>query len=449
MRFDLVPLDHVVPSIDNPRRDLGDLDSLVASIKAVGIIEPLIVEWCEQGEDPDHWVDDAEPHFHLIAGHRREKAAREAGLTEVPCLIRQPVADDARLELMLIENLQRQDLKPLDEANGFWRLVDLGMSQRTIADRIGCSQSHVSKRISLLDLPKFAQKQLDSGGITIDDAQHLLKLKGRDEAIGRALKMVKQDHWHDVARAVERVQYELEEEDKTAAAVAKAEKNGWAVVEAVPHGTKAPYTELSQGTWDSGLKVEAKSHRKEPCHGVIVRRGGQLTDVCTDVTRHAAKGDSKLKAKAPRSDTRNREEAKRHAEQKLRKAAAARRVEFLRPIVAKKPTATAVVSLLADAVIDELHYDGKRIAAAMLGLEGGTSVEHREQLKAEAAKSPGDQLRVALACVLARGDMNARSSWGSWKQQSVTSLYEFLVDAGYELDQFEAKQVDLPERAEP
>ena len=137
---------HVSPSLINrdptqPRKDLGDLDGLQASIKQQGILQPLIVTPLD------------EQHFQLVAGERRLTAARQLGLTEVPILVRS-VAEHQRLILQIVENLHRKDLSPVEEAEGIKRLIDeSALTQRDIGSQLGKSLTYVNELLRLLQLP--------------------------------------------------------------------------------------------------------------------------------------------------------------------------------------------------------------------------------------------------------------------------------------------------------
>lgn len=170
-RFDGVqelPIEALVPADDNPRTALGDLDGLVASVQTAGVIEPIVVT--ANG-----------PHgYTIVAGHRRHAAATAAGLATVPCVHRAFSTTAERQEVMAIENLQREDLSPLDEARAFQMLADLGHSQRTIAERIGVSQPHISRRLKLGRLPDAGRRLLTDGRITIRQAEQLADLPDAD-----------------------------------------------------------------------------------------------------------------------------------------------------------------------------------------------------------------------------------------------------------------------------
>lgn len=160
-----IPIARLRPNPDQPRQDFGELDELVASIRQVGVLEPLLVR-----------ADDDEG-FMIVSGERRYRAAREAGLEEVPCIVLE--VDDAEvLEIALIENLQRQDLSPFEEAEGLQALIDrFGYTHEEVAERIGKSRTTVTEALSLCDIPKGLRARLEEAGtrtksILLEVARH-------------------------------------------------------------------------------------------------------------------------------------------------------------------------------------------------------------------------------------------------------------------------------------
>lgn len=166
---DQVWLDDLHPNPLNPRGEIGPLDDLIASITAVGIIQPLTV------------ADDGEGGWTILAGHRRHAALQAMCWTDpVPVHVVDARTAEQRTEIAIIENLQRVDLSPLDEARAFQALVDLGHSQRKIAERVGVSQGHVSKRLALNVLPDRARAMLTDGVMTIRHAEELARVDEAD-----------------------------------------------------------------------------------------------------------------------------------------------------------------------------------------------------------------------------------------------------------------------------
>ena len=171
-RVHRVNLANIVPSALQPRKDFGReaLQELIDSIRQHGIIQPLIVR-------------QAGARFELIAGERRWRAAQEAGLTQAPVIIRS-AGDMEVLELSLIENLQRADLNPIEEAQGYARLAsEFGMRQEDIALKVGRSRAAVANAMRLLDLHPQVQIWLAQGLISVGHAKVLLALKAPEEQL--------------------------------------------------------------------------------------------------------------------------------------------------------------------------------------------------------------------------------------------------------------------------
>ncbi|MGQ9833283.1 MAG: ParB/RepB/Spo0J family partition protein [Candidatus Villigracilaceae bacterium] len=161
-----IPIDSISPNPRQPRSNFDplELDELAASIREHGILQPLIVSLAEDNR------------YILIAGERRLEAARKAGLRAVPAILRQ-VGDQQLLELALIENLQRADLNPLEEAEAYRQLTaDFGLSHEQIAERVGKSRAAVTNTLRLLGLPEAARKALLEGKISEGHARALLSL---------------------------------------------------------------------------------------------------------------------------------------------------------------------------------------------------------------------------------------------------------------------------------
>ncbi|MFV8824971.1 ParB/RepB/Spo0J family partition protein [Thauera sp. WH-2] len=148
------------------RMDPGSLEELAASIKAQGIMQPIMVR--PVGDDA----------YEIIAGERRWRASQIAGLAEVPCLVRD-IPDEAALAMSLIENIQREDLNPLEEASGIQRLIDeFEMTHQQAADAVGRSRPAASNLLRLLNLVKPVQELLMAGDIDMGHARALLPLDG-------------------------------------------------------------------------------------------------------------------------------------------------------------------------------------------------------------------------------------------------------------------------------
>ncbi len=176
-----VAIDAIRPNPRQPRTHFDDdaLEELAASIRVQGIIQPLLVR-------PD--VDGAT--YELIAGERRLRAAHLAGLREVPIVVRD-VSDRESLELALIENIQRDDLSPLEEAAAYRRLLDeYGHTQEDIATRVGKSRSAVANAMRLLRLPESIKQEIARGRLSAGHARALLAIEGADAQLRAARQIV-------------------------------------------------------------------------------------------------------------------------------------------------------------------------------------------------------------------------------------------------------------------
>src|SRR6202049_2736989 len=150
----MIPVDKIRPNPDQPRKVLGELRELTDSIKEKGVLEPLLVRFVPR--------DDC---YHIISGERRYHASRAAGLREVPCI--EKIADDAEtLELALIENLQRKDLTPFEEADGLQRLAEhFDYTHDDIAKKIGRARSSVTETVALRAIPDSLRDRCIEDGI--------------------------------------------------------------------------------------------------------------------------------------------------------------------------------------------------------------------------------------------------------------------------------------------
>jgi ParB family chromosome partitioning protein len=331
-----LPIDSIVPAEDNLRRRVGDLRDLTASIAAVGVVEPLVVS------------PDGEGHYRIVAGHRRHAAAQKAGLTELPCAIR-TLSDTERVEIMLVENLQRSDLSPIEEAAGYFRLVEHGLTQRELAARVGRSPRHVAARLTLLELPRRVQDELHAGRLTVGDGQALLALRDEPEVIERILG----DEWsrQDIERAVVREQQRRE-------AARTAQRNA-----------------TTDGN-ESGSRRRTRPSNDDPEHS---------------------------------SDP----AASERAEAKARNAASNARIDFARALVTRKLPKADATALVAAQVLADLSATHAKLTCRILDtepVEGPWGPDYRATVEARAAASTADRDRALLAAALAIGEEAARHS---------------------------------------
>jgi len=151
-----------------PRRvfDEATLSELAASIAEKGVLQPLLVRPCEDG-------------YEIVAGERRFRAAQQAGLDRVPVVVRE-LSDQETLEIAIVENLQREDLNPVEEARAFRQLMGYGLTQEAVAQAVGKSRSAVANTLRLLTLPAAAQEALEAGVISAGHARAILSQRPED-----------------------------------------------------------------------------------------------------------------------------------------------------------------------------------------------------------------------------------------------------------------------------
>lgn len=176
-------ISEIEPNKDQPRTDFDDkaLSELAESIALHGVLQPLLVRPLVYGG------------YQIVAGERRYRASRMAGLTEVPVVIRE-LDDKETMELALIENLQRENLTPIEEAKGYKTLMDTyGFTQEQVSSSVGKSRSAVANSLRLLNLPEEIIELLSQGKITGGHARALLSLENKEEMIEIAREIMDKD----------------------------------------------------------------------------------------------------------------------------------------------------------------------------------------------------------------------------------------------------------------
>jgi ParB family chromosome partitioning protein len=179
-----LPIAALKPNRWQPRTsfDEGELEALAASIRTQGMVQPLIV------------TADGDGSYSIVAGERRWRAARRAGLEEVPVVVRGDLDDRSRLELALVENLQRSDLNALEEAEAYATLQEkFGLSQEEIAIRVGKGRTTITNALRLLRLPPEVRDLLRAGRLTAGQARPLLALGGSEQQIALAERAVREE----------------------------------------------------------------------------------------------------------------------------------------------------------------------------------------------------------------------------------------------------------------
>ena len=433
-----LPLSSIVPAPDNPRRDLGDVDELAASMSELGMLQPLV-------------VTERDGKFMVVCGHRRHAGAKKAKLKSVPAIARE-LDEPQRIKARVIENCQRSDLAPLEEARAYLQLGELGLSQRQIAKDVGKGQSHVSKRLSLLQLPKKLLAKLDSGGITIGDALEFAPLAEHPRAIDAALKRMNSWGWTP-KQAVKAEREQLAVHLKVEKEIERIKAAG---ITFVPQPANGYYYELPKGTmrvdpdrsWDS-LPMKIGAHSKLDCHAATVDTHGNRIYLCTDPKAHAGE----LEAAKKRATKDAREEKRKAHEKDLRAAERERRAAIAEILKARMPK-DELIEQLVTSLIRETWQSKRKIACGLLDLDAEAFEQTQREdgygwadkwelaLQAE-AKKPTRTGAVGLALAIAATEETIHKAWDGWQRHG--DYFKWLGEKGYKPT--EAEQLELAGKA--
>lgn len=182
---------NIEPNREQPRRvfDEDALDELAGSIKTYGVLQPII-------------VNKKEDYYEIVAGERRWRAAKKAGLTEMPCIIKDDLTSKSNKEIALIENLQRVDLNPIDKAKGLKELIDdYGMTQQELAESIGISRSNIANSIRILNLDPRVIALAQEGKLTEGHCRNLVVIDDPEKQYKAALTIIEKG---ETVRDIER-----------------------------------------------------------------------------------------------------------------------------------------------------------------------------------------------------------------------------------------------------
>lgn len=452
----VLTMDSIVPSERNPRENIENVEDLAQSIAAVGLIQRIKVKPLAGGR------------FEIVAGHRRFAAAQHLGWTEIPAEV-EDLSDRDTDEQRLVENIQREDLSPLEEARA---LADLtkkyGYSQRALADRVGRSQSHISKRLALLELPEQVVEKVIEGTVSLDDAQQLGKLKELPKKhLESALRGFSSGNSYDSME--KRVKRELSTHKRTEKFRKKKKELKDAGTKII---TQADWWKLDHtsraliGKGYGDLDIEAKAHASEPCHAALVdEHQSSIKLVCTDVSRHRKKaGESTLKGSVVKANHPTTASRKLTPEQEEATALVARlteietaRREFIKNdlLAAKVNASDAVAIELMNFTVDApTHYgwDGTDVDLLLQFLgqkRQGYGNEAKAVAKwAEETAGAAEKFAMASAVASLELSLTVEAKWGPpvvepWGP-AFQPYFDFLEASGYAVSDLEREHLKAP-----
>lgn len=436
-----VLISEIHPSPLNPRKELSGIEELAASIDSIGLIQNIVVRPNEDG-------------FELIAGARRLEALKLLKWEKVTVDV-QALGDKEAEEARLIENLHREDLTALEEARGYQRLIaEHGMSQHEIAQRLGRSQSHISKRVGLLELPETALTKIASRELTPSEGLELLRLKGDPKRIEKVVKSFDEgkDFGYTVNSLVETEIKAKSDDDKRKVEEKKLRDANVRVMSSQKLHAIDYKNRARIGTRVGDLNIDRKAHTKEPCHAAVFEYGVKPTHYCTDVARHRPKGESELKGGVVTHQTLSAKEkaspeaiAKREFIATMGEAQERRR-EFVTDLVKRTIPRDDAIGLFC---LTLLNVDWFEISpgetAKLLSLVGdGERVQKDVELRDYADKSAENRVRVLLAAVIdvLEHELDPDVFDGpNDKVEQLRPYFEFLQRHGYEPNEHELRIV--------
>lgn len=208
----------IEPNREQPRKSFDEdaLDELASSIKTYGVLQPII-------------VNKKDDYYEIVAGERRWRAAKKAGLTEMPCIIKDDITERSNKEIALIENLQRVDLNPIDKAKGLKELIDdYGMTQKELADSIGISRSNIANSVRILNLDPRVIKLAEDGKLTEGHCRNLVVIEDPEKQYKAALSIIeKGESVRDVERQVKNTKNATKQKDPRLEAIYRDIENSF------------------------------------------------------------------------------------------------------------------------------------------------------------------------------------------------------------------------------
>lgn len=444
-------LEQLRPHPQNIRFDVGDVTGLAEDIKSNGVLVPLVVAPHPQLEGD----------YIVIGGHRRLAASKQAGIAAVPCIIRHDLTDTAaQLETMIQENINRENLTPVEEAKAYQSALDLGVDVQRVAKASGRSQKTVKERLKLNKLSEEHKGQLATHQLTIERALVLADYSGDEDATKALEKAATAEKASDWEIAVKKEERRRAWEAALPALTKELEAAGVTIIERPEHGGPWRWTEyrvLSE--YSPERKAKPYEERAELGHiAILDGKGGGYYDPAEIVWCQKLDTPPAI----PREPTSEELERQRiHQEQQARRAelqqglqlAAHVREEHILPVL-KNPTTKQAAAALADAIVNSCdHVDTVELCNRVVPSfpikpvgddEEWDEDDARQTLTFELEKWPVERLAMLLHYLtqsreesLKRlDDWNSRVSWTWTKNAGWINALEDVY--GYQLSDVEA-----------
>lgn len=427
----------------NVRHDVGDVTELANSIKEQGLLQPVVVA-------PDRYTDGTGQPYVLIAGHRRIAAAEKAGLDNVPAIVRSDLDTDEKvIEAMLVENLQRSDLTPMEEAGGYEQLTLAGYDVQRISTATGRSETTVRQRLALTKLPEPIQDRVHERQLTLAQADRLADLANEPDALER----VARDGFTDWAIAD--AERRRDNRARFAEKLKATEDAGVEIFDEMPAGGEYIWDLMARGL------VARDSDHAEQCdhHAVILEQNsygnGRLDPICVDPSTHGAIAVDPEESDDEATEREARAERERVFTEQVETAGRVRGDWVRTWIRAQKMSAGQVASIMAATVrnaTDGYMDCNPPHIADWLGidrLDAGSYEDAQTAVTdwlASAAMTPTHHKSPAkaLVAVLAADYENTLARPYTWRHLNLADLipwFDLLETLGYELSDFEREHL--------
>ncbi|WP_082171229.1 ParB/RepB/Spo0J family partition protein [Micromonospora sp. RV43] len=460
MRPVSAPVADVVTHPANPRKNLGDLSELEASIREVGVIQPPVVLPAARvaAAWPAHADKLAGAQWVVLVGARRRTAAGRVYGDDpdatLNVLVREDaIADDplAQLDVMTAENVARAPLSPVEEARAFAEQEAAGRTQRDIAQKVGCSQSHVSKRLKLLKLPEVLLAELETGQSADDDQEQpdgkkkpTLQIKdalafvdaaGSDQELMLAAYRMRDDrrhHWTP-AQLVNQVRSDRERQETRDAAKKKLAAEGVPVIDSAYQQFGDRYAQRRL----DGAKAVAKA-RKDGALVAEVNTYGQVSYYSTAGKPKAA-------------DNRTPAEQQRITDERERRKAMTARFEAAAVLAAQAPKLPKAAEDIIDAWLWAPGNECAQLAQKWLraaGVGPDPNLPNYQWWEQIRRADWNTRVHAAHALGIARREVQTRTTYRTWNQNDATWLARLVKDAGYTPSEWEQARLDAIEAPE-